>query len=292
MDKNWIIREDTGNYPQKPHGIRTIHTFYQQMNTSIPSIRSIEEASLNAWPARQQLVDDGWLIRFNDGYTRRANSINPLYAAASDDTFLSARLEKWERFYQQRGRSTIFKITPLVQPPHLDALLAKRGYACEAPTGVRIRPLAEPLELSAPLLDGDAVIEAALSESWLQSYTAFSATPPETLRPMRAILENIAPACCYVTQWAKGAPVASGLGVLEGELFGLYDIVTSPSERGKGYGVHLLHSLLAWAQEQGASYAYLAVMDDNAPARRLYDKWGFVEVYKYWYRVKKFEEQR
>ena len=103
---------------------------------------------------------------------------------------------------------------------------------------------------------------------------------------MRAILQNIAPACCFVTQWVGGSPVACGLGVLEGSLFGLYDIVTDPNERGKGYGVHLLHTLLAWAREKGASHAYLAVMDDNAPARRLYDKWGFVEAYKYWYRVR------
>ena len=249
---------------------------------STPTIRTIEEASLNAWPARQQLLDDGWLIRFNDGYTRRANSINPLYPSESGEGELSKRVEKWERFYAQRGRPAIFKITPLVQPLHLDTFLAERGYRYEAPTGVRLRSLTEPL--TPP--DGHAVVESILSDAWLDSYTAFSATSPETLLPMRAILENIAPACCYVTQWADGAPVTCGLGVLEGPFFGLYDIVTSPAERGKGYGVHLLHSLLSWARENGASYAYLAVMDDNAPARRLYDKWGFVEVYKYWYRVR------
>ncbi len=251
-----------------------------------PTIRTIEEASLNAWPARQQLVDDGWLIRCNDGYTRRANSVNPLYASASGELELLKRVEKWERFYRERGRPAIFKITPLAQPTHLDTFLTERGYRYEAPTGVRLRSLAEPLTPPDTLPDGHALVESALSDAWLGSYTTFSATPPETLPPMRAILENIAPACCYVTQSVGGVPVACGLGVLEGALFGLYDIVTSPTQRGKGYGVHLLHTLLAWARAQGASHAYLAVMDDNAPARRLYDKWGFVEVYKYWYRVR------
>ncbi|MBI3959829.1 MAG: GNAT family N-acetyltransferase [Chloroflexi bacterium] len=253
---------------------------------SNPVIRIIEEASLNAWPARQQLVDGGWLIRFNDGYTRRANSVNPIHPSESGEWELLKRVAKWERFYGERGRPAIFKITPLVQPLHLDTFLAERGYRYEAPTGVRIRTLAEALTPPASLPDGHAVVESTLSDVWLESYTAFSATPPETLAPMRAILDNIAPACCYVTQWVGGVPVASGLGVLEGALFGLYDIVTSPAQRGKGYGVHLLHTLLAWAREQGASHAYLAVMDDNAPALRLYDKWGFVEVYKYWYRVR------
>lgn len=253
----------------------------------IPTIRSIEEASLNAWPARQQLVDDGWLIRFHDGYTRRANSINPIYAG---ETAAESRLAKWEHFYWERGRPAIFKITPLMQPTHLDTLLAARGYLYEAPTGVRIRTLAEPLTPPHALSDVHASVEPALSDAWLESYTAFSATPIETIPVIGSILQNIAPACCFVTQWAQGLPVASGLGVLEGSLFGLYDIVTSPNQRGKGYGVHLLHTLLTWAQTHGASHAYLAVMDDNASARRLYDKWGFVEVYKYWYRVKAGEQ--
>lgn len=253
---------------------------------SYPTSRAIEEASLNAWPARQQLVDTGWLIRFHDGYTRRANSVNPLYSADAGEVSLLSRIAKWERFYAERTQPTIFKITPLVQPTHLDALLAAQGYRYEAPTGVRIRSLTEPLTPLDTLSDGHALVEPTLSPAWLDSYTTFSATAPGTIPAMRAILQNIAPACCFVTQWVGGVPAACGLGVLEGSLFGLYDIVTSPAQRGKGYGVHLLHTLLAWARAQGASHAYLAVMDDNAPARRLYDKWGFVEVYKYWYRVR------
>jgi GNAT superfamily N-acetyltransferase len=43
--------------------------------------------------------------------------------------------------------------------------------------------------------------------------------------------------------------------------------------------------VIAKAQEHGAAHAYLQVMNSNFPARHLYAKLGFQEVYQYWYRV-------
>jgi len=43
-------------------------------------IRDIEERCLNACPPMQQVLYDGWVIRLADGYTRRANSVSPIYA--------------------------------------------------------------------------------------------------------------------------------------------------------------------------------------------------------------------
>ena len=39
----------------------------------------IEERALNAWPGIQHALCNGWLMRFAHGYTRRANSVVPLY---------------------------------------------------------------------------------------------------------------------------------------------------------------------------------------------------------------------
>ena len=41
-------------------------------------IRTLEELSMNALPALQTMLYGGWVLRFANGYTRRANSINPI----------------------------------------------------------------------------------------------------------------------------------------------------------------------------------------------------------------------
>jgi hypothetical protein len=33
-------------------------------------IQEIEEISLNAWPSLQQILYDGWILRFANGYTK------------------------------------------------------------------------------------------------------------------------------------------------------------------------------------------------------------------------------
>ena len=47
-------------------------------------IHLMEELSYNAWASLQNLYYDGWILRFADGYTRRANSVNPIYPSTHD----------------------------------------------------------------------------------------------------------------------------------------------------------------------------------------------------------------
>jgi len=57
--------------------------------------RDLEELALTTWPALQQWLYDGWVVRFADGHTRRANSINPLYPSHQDAAAKIAQCEQW-----------------------------------------------------------------------------------------------------------------------------------------------------------------------------------------------------
>ncbi len=104
------------------------------------------------------------------------------------------------------------------------------------------------------------------------------------------ILANIVPAHAYASIAADGCIVATGLGVAQTGCIGLYDIVTDPAYRGRGFGGQIVAGLLAWGAAHGATTAYLQVMLNNPPALRLYARLGFAEYYRYWYRVRSREE--
>jgi GNAT superfamily N-acetyltransferase len=237
-------------------------------------LRRLEEVALNAWPAARQQLFDGWLLRCAGGYTKRANSVTPLYPAALDP---AGKIAACEHFYARQGLPCIFRL-PSFGPPELDGLLAARGYRELDRTLVLARPLARADH--APAAGGDLVD----LDVWLAAYSALSESGPAQRAGHRAILERIVAQPAYLLLGAADAPLACGLGVLEQDHVGLFDIVVAAERRGQGLGGRMIGALLGWAAERGARRAYLQVVASNAPARRLYDRLGFVEQYQYAYR--------
>jgi GNAT superfamily N-acetyltransferase len=240
--------------------------------------RRIEEASLNAWPARQQLLYDGWIVRLADGYTKRANSVTPLY---SSELGVEEKITHCEGIYRARGLPPIFRLTSLAGPPGLDEALERRGYRVVDPT------LVLHLDLTAGALPSprDPLRHASLGE-WLPVHTCLNGARPENEAKHAEILRAIAFPTLYARiDGAGGEPVACGLGVLEGDLVGLFDLVTDSAHRRHGHGMALVLGMLRWARGEGAWHAYLQVVEDNEPARRMYARLGFRESYRYRYRV-------
>jgi len=101
-------------------------------------IQKIEELSMNALPAIQTNVYDGWILRFADGYTKRANSINPIYSSNED---LTDKIEIAEQMYRKRNLKVVYKMTQQVSPEHLDRTLEENGYSLDGLTSVQILSL-------------------------------------------------------------------------------------------------------------------------------------------------------
>jgi N-acetylglutamate synthase len=263
-------------------------------------IRQVEELALNAWPSLQTLLLDGWVLRFANGYTRRANSVNPLYASSQET---DDKVQACEQWYRDRGLKVVFKMTAASQPDGLDALLAAQGYEIDARTSVQLMDLSALDDASAaditvhsanhpssvvghPSSVSDITLDAAVTEAWFAAFCAMSGVDRRHYGTMRQLLGLIAPETRFAALWLDGRVAACGLGVLQGGHIGLYDIAVAPELRRLGYGQRLVESLLAWSKGAGAHTAYLQVMLNNAPALRLYEKVGFREIYRYWYRVK------
>lgn len=234
---------------------------------------------MNAWPALRTFFYDGWVLRFANGYTRRANSVNPIYPSTID---ANRKIVFCRQLYASQGLRSVFKLTKEVYPLDLDSVLGKNGYTIEAETSVQT--------IALRALDakdyGPVRIVTYVDEDWIDGFLRLSKTSVEHRATLRSMLRNILTPKCLAYIKSGRSIVACGLGVFEQERIGLFDIVVDPKFRGKGYAKGIVNGILLWAKKEGASQGYLQVMVENKAAVSLYSRLGFTELYRYWYRVK------
>lgn len=225
------------------------------------------------------MLYDGWVIRFADGYTKRANSVNPLYPSSIG---IDEKIQFCEHVYHQRNLPVVIKMTAAVYPGDLDERLHAKGYKIDSPTSVQTIDLST---VNFPEVSS-AAFQDELSDAWLENFCRMSAVPTLHTKTLQKILMNIVPKRCFVSIQLNNRIVACGLGVLQSGYVGLFDIVTDKEFRNRGYGQQVVKSILDWGKQNQAQTGYLQVMIDNVPALNLYARIGFMEQYQYWYRIK------
>lgn len=243
------------------------------------TISTLEEISLNAWPALQTILYDGWLLRFADGYTKRANSINPRFPST---IAFDEKLKFCEDLYKGKNLDAVFKITPEARPANLDYLLSERGYRKDGHVSVQCLGLESYNDKKSICVN----VEKNMSEQWLESFCRMNNLSDYQQLTLRQMMNNIIPKHCFASIVSEDKIISCGLGVLQMGYIGLFDIVTDQAYRQRGYGRLLIQNILNWGIESNAHTAYLQVLMDNIPATHLYSKLGFIESYQYWYRIK------
>ncbi|TCC15664.1 GNAT family N-acetyltransferase [Kribbella sindirgiensis] len=241
----------------------------------------IAEARMDAlmnqgWPAAHSTELDGWLVRHNAGVTLRANSVLP--ASAPFD--LGRALEYVENLYVAHDIRPSFQISPAVQPSDLDAHLAARGYELRNPTLVQCAAISDVLaKLPAPPFEVD--ISTTPSTGWTDRWWSVDGRGDDSRPIAEQILVRGKALYAMVPDGAQAKAI--GRLALVDDTAGLYCLAVDERFRRQGLASAVIHGLL---QAATTKWVWLSVLEDNAPARALYDRLGFQTVSRYHYRVK------
>ena len=242
-------------------------------------IETLERCAFDAWPAEEVEALSGWRLRAMRGVSRRANSVWTFEGAL--DGSLEERIERVEAWYAARGLAPTFQVTKRSRPEGLDALLAQRGYAVDAPVSIQVARTDDVLARG-----GDsALVERTCVPEWFE-ISAHRGRFAKVAGTYRGLLDRIGSSGRFALARIDGQPAAVGLGVVSARWMGVFSMLTLPSARRRGAAGAVLRGLAATAREEGIDALYLQVERDNAAAIALYAAASFRELYGYHYRVR------
>jgi ribosomal protein S18 acetylase RimI-like enzyme len=130
------------------------------------------------------------------------------------------------------------------------------------------------------------IISDNFSAEWINSAVKFNGIEKNHTGVFKKILANILTEKIVVQKTIDGKTAGCGYAAIENGYAGLFDIVVQEKHRGKGYGREIVRAILSEAANRGIKNSYLQVMLNNPIALNLYEKMGYREIYRYWYRKK------
>ncbi len=251
-------------------------------------IRFLENIAANGYVGLEQLEYDGWELRFTNGFTGRANSVQIKEASTIE---LPEKVAYCEQEYDKHGLPCIFKLTDADK--EFISYLEKRGYQVVKPTDVMTLPLEDAhidYDVTSVL---DAVTFSPKPEDWFESYFEYEdLTDPAKQEMTRQIHAKVSVEQIYIKILQQDRVVAVASLAIESGYSLLHNVVVAPDCRGMGLGKKLCQAAILKSKDCGACHIYLQVMQNNPIALNLYKRLGFEKQYTYYYVMNHAEEFR
>jgi GNAT superfamily N-acetyltransferase len=253
-----------------------------------PSVDALIATAAAGWGYAESTHVDGWHLRAAEGFTHRANSAWPIGPLERPLPEAVAAVRDW---YAERGLPALISVAV---GSELDLALVELGYeradAFSLRQTARVAQVLDTLLSVAPIGVKETFSEEP-TEDWLSLYR--SGTVPPVARQVVGSGDHLRFATVYDSD--TGAPVAIGRAALipaangdeqgDSRWVGISAIETAPSARRRGLAKLVMDALLEWADEQGATDAFLEVTPTNEPAVGLYTALGFTTHHEYHCRV-------
>ncbi|MEM6357241.1 MAG: GNAT family N-acetyltransferase [Pseudomonadota bacterium] len=249
-------------------------------------------ASDATWPGERIEWIGGWKLRFTEGAGSRAASAWAAEAEAPmEPTAIAARIGEVTRAYGRAGLRPRFQIWP--GDTQIDQALETAGWERYDRSLLMIRPAIPPIELPPP--GPDAVREgreamavvvrtpiALLDEVWQEGGVGPA---------RRAVLDRSqGPKAIFLGRVGM-QPAGAVAMTLDGEVGITQALWVVPAARRSGLASVLMAAASRFAADAGASVIAHAVLEENMPAVRLYERLGFRPFGAYHYRQAPLEDE-
>ncbi|MFX1477251.1 MAG: GNAT family N-acetyltransferase [Promethearchaeota archaeon] len=254
-------------------------------------IKRFQEFLLNSWPAKDYYFLNGWILRFNDGITSRANSVFPIRYSGTQKT-LTKDIKMVKTAYKAYNLPALYTMHEFHEPKNLKEELLSRGYQPVAHTNALGIKLDEIVSTS---INND--FEYLLSNSRVSEISKFlskfSRWNVEDQRIIQEINQRIIiPKKCYMLTKYQNEIIGTLLAVLvpQGYLY-IGDVFVHPDYRRQKIASSMFNYLIKeWAVRNNVKTVWLQVEAENLNANKLYTKLGMKKIYSYYYMEKDIKD--
>ena len=243
------------------------------MQISADDLRHIERLHVQAWPALETAIIDGWLWRYSGGGSQRANSVSTVDFVGGNP---ADALDEVEARYRARKATVRVHTYDLSAPTGIADLLQVRGYGAGETTLTMAKAVGPPNP------SADVEVAAVPSAEWREVYLGAIS---ESRRSVNArILGAVPQPCSYFSCRRAGQVISTALCVTDGDFAVVECMATRAEARRQGGAGAVLRCLETWAAAQGARTVALQAVAINTPAVALYAQFGYacVATNRFW----------
>ncbi|HEY0508878.1 MAG TPA: GNAT family N-acetyltransferase [Blastococcus sp.] len=241
----------------------------------------LELVAARGWRGLEEDHLGDWRLRAGGGFTGRANSA---LVVGDPGMPLQEAVDAVSRWYGER-RLQPRAMLPGAQARAADAAFAAAGWQHGEDVLVLTAPIAAP-QPSGVVVGRVGQVELARTpdDAWLAGYRYRGAELPPVAGKVLTNAEDVVFAS--VRSAPSPAPLAAvARGALTDGWLGVTAVTVAEEHRRRGLATTVMAALQRWAAGRGAEWVYLQVAADNAPARALYRRAGFIEHHRYHYRL-------
>ena len=248
-------------------------------------IKRLQETLMNLWPAKHYYFLNGWILRFTDGITSRANSVFPLNYDGDFST-VDKDIEFVEKAYSAYKLQPIFTIPDFYEPNNLVIKLLEHEYQ-------QLGCITNTLITSIQELRNETINEEftfVFKSERVPEFSDFLATYSQRDHNAQRLLEELAkriiiPQKRFILAKYRKEIIGTLMGILDlnGFLY-IVDVFVHPDFRRQKIATSMFFKIInEWGIPNEVNMIWLQVETENKEAMKLYTALGLKKVYSYYY---------